>query len=256
MGVPNLGGRTSVSPLFKSLQEKASRFISSHTHTKTPKTPKSSLLSFVREIPSQNVKLPSLPPEQKVPCTLWKVRELIAKTFWEPLTAGVRGMLPVGMSYRWHLKEKFRLWIWLIRCSDYPYPLSTYLSSSPGYLYIQEDQLFSWIYNKNHLLDSYSSLNTSNSECISGRKTADNSCLPLQRWFNTLDSEISSFDQLYVGMPTDLEDGGRAWKVDDMQLTVPRSTDQQLLSNAHRIGPIGEVDSCNRVGWSQVPVLR
>lgn len=29
MGVPNLGGRTSVSPLFKSLQEKASWFISS-----------------------------------------------------------------------------------------------------------------------------------------------------------------------------------------------------------------------------------
>jgi hypothetical protein len=49
-------------------------------------------------MPSQNVKLPSLPPVQNVPWTLWKVMVLTAKTFCEPDCAGLPGIELVGMS--------------------------------------------------------------------------------------------------------------------------------------------------------------
>lgn len=71
------------------------------------------------------------------------------------------------------------------------------------------DKFFLLRIQQNHSLDSYSSLNTSNSKCISGWETADNSRLPLQRRLNTLDPEISSFDELYNSALTNFEDGGR-----------------------------------------------
>lgn len=74
---------------------------------------------------------------------------------------------------------------------------------------MEEDKFYLLRIQQNHSLDSYSSLNTSNSKCISGWETADNSRLPLQRRLNTLDPKISTFDELYNSTLTNLEDGGR-----------------------------------------------
>jgi hypothetical protein len=69
--------------------------------------------NLVLAIPSQNVKLPSDPPVQKVPSVLWKQISLTAKTCCDPAeldndedeAAGVPGIDPAGISYRWHLNE-------------------------------------------------------------------------------------------------------------------------------------------------------
>lgn len=69
--------------------------------------------NFVLAMPSQNVILPSPPPVPNVPSTLWKQISLTAKTCCELAeldrdddeAAGVPGMDPAGISYRWHLNE-------------------------------------------------------------------------------------------------------------------------------------------------------
>lgn len=70
-------------------------------------------MSLVLATPSQNVILPSAPPVLNVPSTLWKQMSLTAKTCCELAeleredeeAAGVPGMDPLGISYRWHLNE-------------------------------------------------------------------------------------------------------------------------------------------------------
>ena len=103
IGTPHWGGLASGSPLFSSLAVNATSHCQSSCLCISDSTPLR--LSFERAIPSQKVKLPSLPAVQKVPCILWKVILFTAKTFWEPLCAGVPAIAEEGMSYRWHLKE-------------------------------------------------------------------------------------------------------------------------------------------------------
>jgi hypothetical protein len=69
--------------------------------------------NFVLATPSQKVILPSEPPVLNVPSALWKQISLTAKTCWdwpelereEEEAAGVPGIEPAGISYRWHLNE-------------------------------------------------------------------------------------------------------------------------------------------------------